>query len=320
MTQHKDVGAIQRLSPANAEQLTHFIQRRMTLKQLQVILALQRHKTIANASGSLCMTAANVSLYIREMEQQLQTPLFLRNNGLYRATAAGLLLTQLAQRIDNECQRTIDRCRQAVLHPEAHSLGIGYIGASMSAYAYALWHRLLPQVEGNSLHIEDLSGLLHNSDMQMPRDEQLGIVLSTSPLNMAYDSSEWHIQTFVLRQYHILVDSRSPLSNEPSFLLPRVNATLDAMLHDHILVHYPDHSAISFYNNAMAVMQAGLPDDTALIVSAFEFESIAHQNALQVLDSLQVDHLCYLYVHPRASIIAGLPDALSTLIEMEHAA
>lgn len=319
MTQHKDVGAIQRLSPENAEQLSHFIQRRVTLKQLQVILALQRHKTIANASGSLCMTAANVSLYIREMEQQLQTPLFLRNNGLYSATAAGLLLTQLAQRIHNECQRTIDRCRQAVLHPEAHSLGIGYIGASMSAYAYALWHRLLPQVEGNSLHIEDLSGLLH-SDMLMPRDEQLGIVLSTSPLNMAYDSSEWRIKTFMLRHYHILVDARYPVPNAPRFLLPRVNAMLDAMLHDHILVHYPNHSAISFYNNAMAVMQAGLPSDTALVVSAFEFDSLAHQNSLTVLDSLQVNHLCYLYVHPRADILSGLSDALDTLIFMEDAA
>lgn len=319
MTQHKDVSAIQRLSPENAEQLSHFIQRRMTLKQLQVILALQRHKTIANASGSLCMTAANVSLYIREMEQQLQTPLFLRNNGLYSATAAGLLLTQLAQRIDNECHRTIDRCRQAVLHPEAHSIGIGYIGASMSAYAYALWHRLLPQVEGNSLHIEDLSGLLH-SDMLMPRDEQLGIVLSTSPLNMAYDSSEWRIKTFMLRYYHILMDTQSPLSEAPSFLLPRVNATLDAMLHDHILVHYPHHAAISFYNNAMAVLQAGLPADTALVVSAFEFDSLTHQSSLAILDTLQVDHLCYLYVHPRANIISGLPEALDALITIERAA
>lgn len=319
MTQHKDVSAIQRLSPETAEQLTHFILRRMTLKQLQVVHALQRHKTIANASDSLSMTAANVSLYIREMEQLLQTPLFLRNNGLYSATAAGLLLTQLAQRIDNECQRTIDRCRQAVLHPEAHSIGIGYIGASMSAYAYSLWHRLLPQVEGNSLHIEDLSGLLH-SDMLMPRDEQLGIVLSTSPLNMAYDSSEWHIKTFMLRQYHILLDMRHPLPTSPSFLLPRVNATLDATLHDHILTHYPHHSAISFYNNAMAVLQAGLPADTALVASAFEFDSLAHQSSLAVLDTLQVDHLCYLYVHPRANRITGLADALNTLISMEHAA
>ena len=319
MTQHKDVGAIQRLSPENAKQLSHFIQRRVTLKQLQVILALQRHKTIANASSSLCMTAANVSLYIRDMEQQLQTPLFLRNNGLYSATTAGLLLTQLAQRIDNECQRTIDRCRQAVLHPEAHSLGIGYIGASMSAYAYSLWHRLLPQVEGNSLHIEDLSGLLH-SDMTMPRDEQLGIVLSTSPLNIAYDSSEWHIKTFMLRQYHILVDTRHPLTTAPSFLLPRVNAMLDAMLHDHILIHYPHHSAISFYNNAMAVLQGGLPPDTALVVSAFEVEHLTPTGTLEILDTLQVDHLCYLYMHPRANLIAGLPEALNALIELNLAA
>lgn len=318
MTQHKDVSVIQRLSPESAKLLAHFIQHRITLKQLQVIQAVHRHKTIANASESLNMTPANASLYIREMEQHLQTPLFVRNNGLYSATTAGLLLTQLAQRVDNECQRTIDRCRQAVLHPEAHSIGIGYIGASMSAYAYSLWHRLLPQVEGHSLHIEDLSGLLH-SNMLMPRDEQLGIVLSTSPLNMAYDSSEWHINTFMLRQYHILLDTRYPMPTAPRFLLPRVNATLDATLHDHILTYYPDHSAISFYNNAMAVLQAGLPSDTALVMSAFEFDNQAHRS-LTIIDTLQVDHMCYLYVHPRANKISGLSDALEALISMEHAA
>lgn len=319
MTQHKDVSVIQRLSPESAKLLAHFIHHRLTLKQLQVIQAVHRHKTIAKASESLNMTPANASLYIREIEQHLQTSLFVRSNGLYSATTAGLLLTQLAQRIDNECQRTIDRCRQAVLHPEAHSIGIGYVGASMSAYAYSLWHRLLPQIEGNSLHIEDFSGLLH-SNMLMPRDEQLGIVLSTSPLTMTYDSSEWHISTFMLRQYHILLDTRYPTPAAPRFLLPRVNASLDATLHDHILTYYPAHSAISFYNNAMAVLQAGLPPDTALVMSAFEFDKQAHHSSLSILDTLQVDHMCYLYVHPRANKILGLNDALEALISMEYAA
>ena len=307
------------LSSEAADRLAHFIHRRMTLKQLSVLHALRQHKTIANASISLSMTAANVSLYIRELEQQLDTALFHRNNGVYTPTAMGLLLTQLAQRVANECQRTVDRCRQAVLHHDLQQLKIGYLGASMSTYAYALWHRILPQMQGSSVHIEDLSGLLQRDSLDALKDP-CGILLSINPLSLSGSDSDWHAQTFVIQHYHVLQNAQQAGSAPLNFLLPRTSASLEATLRDHVITHYPDHSGISFYNNATAVVQTGLPHGTALVVSAFEFNNLPPHAGLGLLGSVHVDHLCHIYTHHNARLIPGLAETVDELIALEHAA
>lgn len=77
----------------------------ITLKQLQTFLAITQHKNLTQASKALCLTKAALSMSLKELENQIDQPLFDRVNNRLILNQAGRRLLPLA---DELCHRKTD--------------------------------------------------------------------------------------------------------------------------------------------------------------------------------------------------------------------
>ncbi len=105
----------------------------ITLRQLDVFVAIVQHGSLAAAAARLCITKAAVSMALQELERQLDCPLFDRVRNRLQLNNHGALLLPLA-----------DEVRQRVQHIEAlfvageHHHGLVRIGASNTIGNYLL--------------------------------------------------------------------------------------------------------------------------------------------------------------------------------------
>lgn len=282
-----------------AERFHAFIQRKMTLKHLRVVLTLQQQKTVSATSKALRMTSANISLCLRDIEQHTGHKLFNRKNGIYVPTPHGEALLELGDRIFEECEQAVCAFRHRMTQDPSREITIGYIGTVMASYAYKLWRHLLNQSEKYSLHVSDISCLCQGH-MPMPSTLNADIIFSSRALDMLADSPNWQPYTFSIQRFHFVRSARQ--SGTPSehchFLLPECTTAITTALNDYLFKHFPLHGSISYYDHITSAAQAFDMPNTIFAVSDQELPTLAHYGALDTLGSTDaLPFVCHVYVH-----------------------
>lgn len=297
----------------SAERFGHFVQRKMTLKQLRVLLALQQKKTVAATSSALGMTSANISLCLRDIEQHVGHKLFNRQNGIYTPTLHGQVLIDLGDRIFEECDQALCSFRHRMSKGDARQLTIGYIGTVMASHAYDLWRHLLKQPEKYSLHVSDISCLCQGHT-PMPSTLNADIVFSSRALDTLRDSPNWQQYAFTIQRFHFVQSAKRTHrhTDDCHFLLPECSSAITDTLIDYLKQHFPSHGSVSYYDHITSAAQAFNMPNTIFAVSDQELPTLAHYGTLETLGSTEtLPFICHVYVHRQAFDQSDLKPALT---------
>ena len=283
------------LSTELADRLQQFIQKKMTLKQLRIIVTLNHHKTMVDASRELSMTSANISLCVRDIEKALDSKIFLRRNGFYVPTPCGRMLVELGTRLSESCECTIRKAHHLSSINVTDELTIGYIGPITACYAYELWSNLLAYNTDLNVNVINLSALEQQSSLTL---EQLhaDIIFSPRGPNTLGFHDHWESRTFYIRHFHFLVASaehQSPPQPEDvvAFILPTQSDNIVSAIHDHIASHFPGTHTVSYGDAITGMAFAQLPYNTVIVVSDKEkkiIERNTHFHTLTVMDNQQI--------------------------------
>lgn len=184
--------------------------RRLKLRHLQVLAALESAGTVTGAAKAMHMTQPALSHWLSDMEDLVGTPLFLRGRTL-ELTEAGSALWRYACRVLGDTARTGEEI-EAVKSGVAGHLHIGTILSAAPVLlprAIAALHQRAPKVR-----IELAEGLL---EPLMERLERREIDLIIGPLDVRASRSglctEWLMtDTFsvVARRGHALAELAAP--------------------------------------------------------------------------------------------------------------
>jgi DNA-binding transcriptional LysR family regulator len=184
--------------------------RRLKLRHLQVLAALQSAGTVTAAAKAMHMTQPALSHWLSDMEELVGTPLFLRGRTL-QLTEAGRALWRYACRVLGDTARTGEEI-EAVKGGVAGNLHIGTILSAAPVLlprAIAALHQRAPKVQ-----IELVEGLL---EPLIERVERREIDLIIGPLDVRASRSglctEWLMtDTFslVARRGHPLAGLTAP--------------------------------------------------------------------------------------------------------------
>lgn len=106
----------------------------MTLRQLEVFVAVARERSFSLAARKIHLSQPTLSEHVRELEQELGKPLFLRRGRTVTLTEAGRIFEPYAARI----VATVGDARQAVVEVDGLARGSLLIGASTTPGVYVL--------------------------------------------------------------------------------------------------------------------------------------------------------------------------------------
>lgn len=291
----------EKLSSELASRLQYFIQKKMTLKQLRIVVTLYNNKTMVAASKELSMTSANISLCIRDIEQLLDSKLFIRRNGVYMPTICGKMLIELGTKLTEDCEHAIRKVHHLTGVTIPDEVTIGYSGTITAGYAFDLWRRLLKSDGDVTLHVVDMSAL---SDAEALSQEQqkVDVLFSAQRPVVLGRHEKWESRAFYIDSFHFLV--RRPEGVAPddleikAFLLPDCSEELMASLHDHIATHFPGHHAISYCNAMNSISYVDLPEGIVIVVSEREKNQLARRlpfHTLSVMENHQTPSGVHIY-------------------------
>jgi DNA-binding transcriptional LysR family regulator len=112
----------------------------MDWRDLRIALAIDRHRTLARAGRALSLDPTTISRRISALEKELATPLFLRSDGAWTPTEAGLRVVETAARMAGEVQSlghdlddTAKRVRGVVRITAIDFVVTSYLAAQVSA-------------------------------------------------------------------------------------------------------------------------------------------------------------------------------------------
>lgn len=124
----------------------------MELRVLRYFLTIAREGSITNAANALHVTQPTLSRQIRDLEEELGQPLFVRNSHSVTLTPEGMLLRKRAEEIIDLVQKT----EQEFAQTEEQLSGEVYIGAGETMGVHYLTraaHRLQEQYPQVHFHI-----------------------------------------------------------------------------------------------------------------------------------------------------------------------
>jgi LysR family transcriptional regulator for metE and metH len=129
------------------EEKLQAILRRLTLKQLRALAAVERTGSLSAASRDAGVTPQAVALQLRLLEQTLGLPLLDRGGAGARATEAGREVLQAAQRIEAELAGCVQAI-QALQGIETGSISVGVVSTAkyFAPRALAAFSRAHPDV------------------------------------------------------------------------------------------------------------------------------------------------------------------------------
>lgn len=132
---------------------------------IPVLLALERHGTLAAAARALAVNPTTVSRRLQAAERALQVRLFLRESGCYRPTPAGEVLLQRAAALQGDVQGMLQAARE-----EAQSVAGG---VRLTSVEFLIAHWLVPRLPALvERHPRlDLQLLGDNRDLSFTRHE-----------------------------------------------------------------------------------------------------------------------------------------------------
>ncbi len=106
----------------------------MTLRQLEVFLAVVREKSFSRAAKKIYLSQPTLSEHVRELERELGRPLFFRHGRTVTLTEAGRVFEKRAVRVVAE----VEDARQAIADLDGLGHGSLLIGASTTPGLYVM--------------------------------------------------------------------------------------------------------------------------------------------------------------------------------------
>ncbi|KAA9031661.1 LysR family transcriptional regulator [Niallia endozanthoxylica] len=168
----------------------------MDIRQLRYFVTVSDEGQITRAAKKLNMAQPPLSQQLKLIEDELGTPLFIRNSRSVELTEAGMLLYERAvsilTQIDDtvmEVKETGDGLRGQLSIGTARSCGVAYLPERIQAF-----HNQYPLV---TFRIED--GHPHEVVKFLEdRLVELAVVRFVSDLHLSYESKTLHIEPYVL--------------------------------------------------------------------------------------------------------------------------
>ena len=80
----------------------------MDIKQLEAFVAVAKNQSFSKAAKELFLTQPTISSHIQNLENEMQTSLFNRNNKSITLTDSGYILFNHALTILNDCKRAVN--------------------------------------------------------------------------------------------------------------------------------------------------------------------------------------------------------------------
>ena len=197
---------------------------RVELRHLRYFVAVAEELHFGRAAEKLHLAQPPLSQQIRQLENILEYPLFLRTSRSVRLTPAGEVYLERARRLLRSAERDIHEMRQ-VAKGEMGSLRIGFVGSAMLTMLPATLRAYRETFPGIALHLNEsftsrvMSGLEDGTlDVGILRDGDPADTLQVTTL-----FSEPFVA--VVPAHHTLARKRwiSPeaLRNEPFVFYPR---------------------------------------------------------------------------------------------------
>lgn len=109
----------------------------MLLEELKTFIAVVDHQNFTKAGGALSLAQPTVSLHVKNLEEELKTPLLLRSNKTFQVTPAGKLLYRRAKELLYLAEQT----KEEVMWHHRQVSGNLHISAS-----YTIGESVLPKV------------------------------------------------------------------------------------------------------------------------------------------------------------------------------
>ncbi|MGB4812673.1 MAG: LysR substrate-binding domain-containing protein [Methylophilaceae bacterium] len=183
----------------------------LTLRQIKIFICAAKHLSFSNAADALNVTPAAVSLQMKEMEKDLDTQLFSRQNKMLRLTIAGehfLIYAIKVMSTLDQAKDAMDNLRGKHMKP----LRIGLVSTTRYFFPTVLaeFQKIHPNVElkVDVKNREQLTLLLHQGDIDIA-------IMGKPPatLNVQTEIFAQHPHVFIASTQHPLAFQKG-LSSE----------------------------------------------------------------------------------------------------------
>jgi DNA-binding transcriptional LysR family regulator len=137
----------------------------VSIRQLRTLLSVRKHGKISAAANELGLTSPAVTIQIRQLEQELDTQLFLRTRGGTIPTESGRIAIETASRIMNEIELFEERIRaQQGLTAGKIRLGVVSTGKYFAPRIIAAFGAAYPGIDIglNAANRAEIIGMLQN--------------------------------------------------------------------------------------------------------------------------------------------------------------
>lgn len=168
--------------------------RHVTFKQLRAVAAIARHGTIVRAAEEISLTPAALAARLKQLEDDLEMPLFDRTQQGLRVTEAGKELLIAAERIENaidDCINGIERLR--TLDGGRVTVAMVSTAKYFVPRAVAVFSRLHPNIE-----LRLLTGNRFQTVAALRSYEADLAIMGRPPLDIAVDSAVFGVHPFVV--------------------------------------------------------------------------------------------------------------------------
>lgn len=263
---------------------------RITLKQLEIFLAVYHSGTTVAAADQVFLSQSAISMALSELEKQLDTTLFQRVGKRLVATQQAHMLSSLA----GETLKQVEQI-EYLFNLKAERL---VIGASTTIGNYLL-PRLIRDFQGQHPEIDIRLAIFNSTDVcegLLNYDYDLGFIEGENPF-VELKATKWMGDEMVL---FAAKDSRFIQSSEPlaslseleqmPLILREIGSGTRIFVQKHLLQHL-ESSTVMELGNSEAIKQAVINDLGVGCLSRFALQDLLELNKIKILSVNQGEAL-----------------------------
>ncbi len=274
--------------PSFARLCTHYIDRRMTLKHMRILNAVDERKTVSGAAESLNMTTANVSKTIKEIEEFLGENLYYRKQGHYYPMPHLLPLTEVSRRV----LAALDEAKSelsSLYRKTDQEIRIGYSGAMLEPYACLLGKRLLSYPISYSIKLINLG--IEDANERM-RQGNLDIILTAGAT--PYDC-KWQKAPLRIKRLHLVVASQTATEKVEltDILIPSCSESTLELIMRQLLGSIDSEFKLSQFDSTMSLHIALSSPGSALVCNDLTLETIPAKEHCRILQTFAVNEIAF---------------------------
>lgn len=221
----------------------------MRLKEITVVLAIAKYRSITKAAKELFISQPALSMYLNSLETQLGAPLFDRQEKPLKLTSVGELYIRKAMQI-MLIKSEFDMELSQILSTHPTSITIALQALRVPHFEpplRAALHEKFPQMQ---LTIED--GICVNLIQLLAADKTDFLIINNSPL--LANCSEFAIMPVLSDELLLTVSKKHPLAKKYARVSPKPPVDLRLFEKDTFLLNEPG-SAVRYMVEAIVEMQ-----------------------------------------------------------------